>query len=60
MFNTYPDILTVKQVGEMLNIGRNNAYELIHSGKIKSVIIGRQIRIPKDNVISFIEKDKHD
>ena len=60
MFNDYPDILTVKQVGEMLNIGRNNAYELVRSGSIKSIIIGRQIRIPKDNVIHFIEKDKSD
>jgi len=39
VFNNYPDILTVKQVGEMLRIGRNNAYELVRSGKIKSLII---------------------
>ena len=60
MFKDYPDILTVKQVCEMLNIGRNNAYELVRCGEIKSVTIGRQIRIPKDNVIRFIEKDKDD
>ena len=60
MFNSYPDILTVKQVGEMLNIGRNNAYELVRSGEIKSVTIGRQIRIPKDNVIAYFEKDEDD
>ena len=60
MFNDYPDILTVKQVSEMLNIGRNNAYELVRSGMIKGVTIGRQIRVPKDHVISFINKDKHD
>ena len=58
MFNNYPDILTVKQVCEMLSIGRNNAYELVRSGKIKSVIIGRQIRVPKDSLIAFIQKDK--
>ena len=60
MFRDYPDVLTVKQVCEMLNIGRNNAYELVRSGAIKSVTIGRQIRIPKDNVIHFIEKDNVD
>ena len=60
MFNEYPDVLTVKQVSEMLNIGRNNAYELVRSGMIKSVTIGRQIRLPKDNVINFITKDKGD
>jgi len=59
MFRDYPDILTVKQVCEMLNIGRNNTYELVRSGAIKSVTIGRQIRIPKENVIRFVTKDKH-
>ena len=60
MFNNYPDVLTVKQVCEMLNIGKNNAYELIRSGAIKSIVIGRQIRVPKENVITFINKDKDD
>ena len=60
MFRNYPDILTVKQVCEMLNIGRNNAYELVRSGAIKSVTIGRRIRIPKENIIRFVESDKFD
>ena len=60
MFNNYPDVVTVKQVCEMLNIGRNNAYELVRCGAIKNVTIGRQIRIPKENLINFIEKDKDD
>ena len=60
MFSNYPDILTVKQVCEMLKIGRNNAYALIRSNQIKSITIGRQIRIPKDNIVDFIQKDKTD
>jgi excisionase family DNA binding protein len=58
MFNEYPDILNVRQLAEALKIGRNNAYELVRSGKIKSVVIGRQIRIPKDSVVDFLTKDK--
>jgi excisionase family DNA binding protein len=58
MFNEYPDILNVRQLAEALKIGRNNAYELVRSGTVKSVIIGRQIRIPKDSVVDFLTKDK--
>ena len=60
MFNNYPDVLTVKQLCEMLNIGKNTAYELLRSGTIKSIAIGRQIRVPKNNVIAFVNKDKND
>ena len=58
MFSNYPDILTVKQVGELLNIGRNGAYELIRTGKVHSVKIGRQIRISKDSLIEFVNSAK--
>ncbi|WP_427340765.1 helix-turn-helix domain-containing protein [Caloranaerobacter sp. DY30410] len=40
-----------------LNIGKNKAYELINTGKIKSIKIGRKIRIPKKAIIEFIENE---
>jgi len=58
MFNNYPDVVTVKDLCKMLNIGRNNAYEFIRSGEITSLKIGRQIRISKQSIIDFISKDK--
>ena len=39
--------LTVKELAEYLNIGKNAAYALIHEGTIGSFKIGNQIRIPK-------------
>jgi len=38
----------------ILGIGRNTAYELVHSGQIKGIRIGRNIRIPKSEVIRFL------
>ena len=55
MFSNYPDILTVKQVGEMLRIGRNNAYELLRSGQLKSVKIGKAYRVPKKWVLEYLK-----
>lgn len=54
MFENYPDVVTVEQLVEMLNIGRNSAYELIRAGIIPSVRIGRNIRISKAEIIKYL------
>ena len=38
----------------ILDIGRNTAYELVRSGKIRSIRIGRQLRIPKDALQDYL------
>ena len=58
MFNNYPDIVTVKQVGEMLHIGRNNAYALVRSGQVKSVRIGKKYRVPKNWVLDYLKNSR--
>lgn len=55
LYETIPDILTVAQVQKILCIGRKAAYDLIHEKKIKSIKIGRSIRIPKHCLLDFIE-----
>lgn len=49
-----PLTLRVEDLMPILGIGRNTAYELVHSGQIKSIRIGRNIRIPKSEVIRFL------
>lgn len=41
------DLLTVKDIKEILNIGSTLAYQLIASGEIKSLKVGKTIKIPK-------------
>ena len=48
--------LRVEDLMPILGIGRNTAYELIRSGQIRSVRIGRQIRIPRDALLEFLRK----
>lgn len=55
-FKEYPDIVSIKDLMSMLKIGRNTAYYLIHSGAIKSIRIGNIHKIPKINVINYINK----
>ena len=49
------EILTIDDLGEMLLIGRNSAYKLLSSGKIKAFRIGNRIwKIPKSSVYDYI------
>ena len=51
-----PMTLRVEELMPILGIGRNTAYELIRSGQILSIRIGRQIRIPRDALLEFLQK----
>lgn len=55
MFENYKDIVNITELCEMLDIGKNKAYELINDGEIKSVRIGRVHKIPKRYVIEYID-----
>ena len=54
MFANYPDIVTVKQLREMLGISRQLAYKLIGNGEIQAVKIGTSLKIPKISVINYV------
>jgi excisionase family DNA binding protein len=56
MFEQYDDVVTVEQLAKMLKIGRNTAYELVRSGLVPSVKIGRQIRVTKRAVIDYLSR----
>lgn len=49
-----PLTLRVEDLMPILNIGRNTAYDLVKSGKIRSIKVGRQLRIPRDAVEDFL------
>ena len=51
-----PLALRVEDLMPVLAIGRNTAYELVRSGQIRSIRIGRQLRIPRDAVIEFLNR----
>lgn len=51
-----PPVLKVKDLPPLLKVGRNTAYELVRSGQIHSVKVGRVYRIPRDAVIDYLLK----
>ena len=56
-YDQLPLVLSVDDLMKVLGIGRNTAYDLIRCGKIKSVRIGHQIRVPKDSLLGFLKED---
>lgn len=59
MLENYRDVLQIKDIMDILNIGRNSAYKLIGNGSIKSLRIGRNIRIPKAYLIDYLSGESY-
>lgn len=47
-------IITIEELCEQLMIGRNIAYKLLGSGKIKAFRIGKTWKIPQQSVSDYI------
>ena len=52
----YPMLVTVEEAAEMLRIGRTTAYELVMSGKLKSVKVGRRRLVVRDGVREYVSE----
>ena len=46
--DSLPLVLRIEDLTTILGVGRNTAYALVRSGQIKSIRIGRQLRITRD------------
>jgi excisionase family DNA binding protein len=47
-------LLTVPQVAELLSLSRSKVYELLASGALESVTIGRARRVPHAALETFV------
>lgn len=55
MFTNYPDVVNVKELGEMLgNISDKAVRRLLKENVIPSFFIGRKYLVPKINVIEYL------
>lgn len=51
-----PVVIQVKDLVPLLLISHNTAYELVRSGQIRSIRIGRSYRIPREAVTEYLSK----
>jgi len=63
---TEPLLLPVREAAARLAIGRDTAYELVRSGRLRSVAIGRRRLVPASELEAFVAResngggDRHD
>ena len=48
------EVLDPQELSALLKIGITTTYQLLRSGKIKSVRVGRQYRILREDVLSYL------
>ena len=47
-------LLKVKEAATELRIGKNAAYELIRTGELPHVLVGKSIRVPREDLESYV------
>lgn len=55
VFQSYPDILNVNQVSEILNVSTKTVYRLLNEGALDSLKVGRAYKIPKLYVLQYVK-----
>lgn len=53
-FDQLPLVISVEQLAVVLGIGLNKAYQLVRSGNVRSIQIGRQYKIPKSALEAYL------
>ena len=56
VFDSYPDVVSVEEIRQMLRIGKNAVYTLLKDGEIKSIKVGKRYIVPKKYVTEFLIK----
>lgn len=56
MLENYDDLITIDELCEILMIGQNGAYDLLNSKQIRAFRIGRNWKIPRESVITYIRE----
>jgi len=51
---SYPDVLTVYHVSEIIGVSTKLTYKLLNEGKLKSLKIGRAFKIPKHFLLQYL------
>ncbi len=47
VFDSYPDVVSVEEIQQMLRIGKNAVYTLLKDGEIKSIKVRQSYIEPK-------------
>lgn len=55
MYETIPEVMTLKECQQLLKVGKNTMLELLHTRQIEGFKIGNRWKIPKESVVEYIQ-----
>jgi len=47
----------VREASRVIGIGRDACYDLVREGRLRSISIGRSIRIPRSELEAFVRRE---
>ena len=56
--NPEQNLLTVRDLSRILNCGPTKAWELIHTRQVRTIRVGRLVRILPDDLADFMRKHR--
>lgn len=54
-----PTVLTVTELSQVLRLGINGTYNLLRTGEIQSIRVGRQYRVSRRAVLEYLNQQKN-
>jgi hypothetical protein len=50
-----PLVLSIREMGDLLNLGKNQAYQLAHSAGLAVSVGKRRYVVPRDRLVEFLK-----
>ena len=57
--NQYPDILTIKDCQDILQVSRGTILRLLHEDELPAFRVGNHWRVRRESMLAFIEKSEY-
>ena len=57
--NQYPDILTIKDCQDILQVSRGTILRLLHEDELPPFRVGNRWRVRREAMLAFIEKNEY-
>ena len=54
MLKKYPDVMSIPQMSKACDVSSKTGYKLLKNGDVTFIKIGRNYRIPKAHIISYL------
>lgn len=55
VFKEYPDLMNVKQLSSLLDVSTKTVYCLIKQKKLQTTKVGREYRVPKYELLRYLD-----